>query len=144
MKKSILKVEFDYDFDLLAIVSPVKDYRLCWYINNEIKTKFKRKNDLEINSAKLKQVSFFSLFHHFDGLSKRDYYLVSNKSSGSFLVKELKEVDFFIAIYGYISEEEKEDLTEKLRSLNIIQAIFEVDPNQLASKKNLIFDDSII
>ncbi len=143
MKKNVLQLDFEYEFTLFSIVSPLKDYRICWHLNKIIHGNFLRKNDLEINIKKLKKINRFSLFNHTDAISKVSYNLVSNKNLGTYLVKELKQIDFFLIINGYISDIEKKDLLTSLKGIDALQTVFETDPAQLPSRHNLILDEFI-
>lgn len=46
MKKSKLKVDYTYDFGLLGISSIIKPHKLAWHLNQELKIKLIRKDDL--------------------------------------------------------------------------------------------------
>ena len=144
MNKITLQPDYKYDFDLIAIVSAFKDYRLCWNFNRTFNFDFSRLDDIEINLKKKKKIVYFSIYQYKETQNNRIFYLIANKFSGEYLIPELKEVDFFIMLKGNISKEEKINIMKILKSLSMIQTVFEVNPNNLRAKQNLIFDDTNI
>ena len=124
---------------MVAIVSGAKDYQLCWHLNDVFGSDFARTEDLEINFKEKKKQIYFSIFEYHDELNNVRYNLISNKFSGEYLIPELKKVDYFMTLKENFEIVEKEPLLEKVRSVKVIQAVFEVNPQELKSKQNLIF-----
>ena len=140
MPKTVLRVDYDYDFYLLALVSPIKDYRLCWVLNRSCDLDLKKQGDLEISSQKNKKLVYFSVFEYEDEINQAYYNVISNKLMGEWLIPELKEADFFIMVRGNTSVKERERLLEKIRIDPEIQMAFEVDPTKLKSRQNLLLE----
>lgn len=139
MAKSILKIEYDYDFLLFAIVSSAKDYRLCWHLNQLFEFNFTKQKDLEINLPKKKRLAYFSNYLFLDEANLCEYYLIGNKFSGGNFIPELKEADFLFLLKGEHGSLNKSDFLEKIKSLPVVQTVFEVNVKKLKSKQNLIF-----
>jgi hypothetical protein len=59
MKKSKLNVDYSYDFGLLGIASIIKPYKLAWHLNDELKIKLIKKEDLVVVN-KLKEQCYYS------------------------------------------------------------------------------------
>lgn len=68
-----------------------------------------------------------------------DLYLLSNKSTVSYILPENKESDYLIISTESMSEDELKDLTKKLNKIEIIQTAYIIDPYSLKSKENLMF-----
>lgn len=141
-KKSLyLDLDFDYDFELISIVSSYRDYRICWHLNQQLGLDLAFKEELKLEKAQKRKASaYFNLYAYTDELNKTQYYLVSNKSAGEFLVPELKEVDFFLQFSGGNSPLEKDKIVQTLKGLSVIEAVFATDPASLKSKQNLVFE----
>ena len=140
MPRTILRIEYDYDFYLLALVSPIKDYRLCWMLNRSCDLDLKELGDLEINSHKNKKLVYFSVFEYKDDINQAHYNVISNKLMGEWLIPELKEADYFMMLRGNTSVKERESLLEKVKMDPEIQMAFEVDPTKLKSRQNLLLE----
>lgn len=137
MSKLVLTIEEDYDFSLIGISCHTKDYRLCWELNKTLQTDLVRTADYEI-SKKNENISF-SFYEFIDEANYLEYFLISNRAKNGFLIPEQKTVDFFFMIRGNISESLTKEVIGKINSLSLVLTSFNIDPNQLKSKQNLLF-----
>jgi len=140
LSKQTLKIEYDYDFSLLGIVSPEKIYRLCWILNQELPFNLSRISDLEIFSRDSTGTQYFSRYannntHNNEGC----IYLLANKNSGRYIIPDRKEADYFLILNGDDIQENIDSVLNKLKLINTIQAVYKIDPNTLNAKENLIF-----
>lgn len=138
MIKKFLKLDFDFDFVLIAITSPLKDYRLCYKVNIAAQTDFRKIEDLTLN-FKENGFKYHSCYLHKIPDSDCQFYFIANKGSNGFLISEMKEVDYFIIIKEFIDEEDLSHFLDRLKSINDIQAAIEINPKRLKSKENLLF-----
>ena len=69
----------------------------------------------------------------------REFFIIANRASDRFLIPEKKQADYFMVIKGSNSGQEKEEIIKNLKAIDMILAVFEIDPNQLKSKQNLLF-----
>ncbi|QEK52748.1 IPExxxVDY family protein [Pedobacter aquae] len=138
MNKKFLKLELDFDFILISITSPLKDYRLCYHINKNLQFEFEKIEDLEITYAGADTKYYSRYLYHVDEFAPA-YYLIANKGLGGYLVPELKETDYFVLIKEFIDEEDLSFFLEGLKKIEDIQVAVEVNPRKLKSKENLIF-----
>lgn len=134
-----LDIEYNYEFVLLGISCQEKDYRLCWAINNKLGFDLKKSNDLEIKEKGKKELSGYSMYIFEEKEKHHEFYIVANKSNDRILVPEKKQADFFMLIRGNNTDPEKPDIIKKLREINIIIAVFDINAGELKSKQNLLF-----
>lgn len=139
MNKFKLEIEYNYDFALIGIASHEKDYRICWAINNKLGFDLKKTDDLEIKDKKQTDATFFSLYLYENEEQYSEYYIISNRSSNGMLIPEQKQVDYFLMIRGSVTEEQVSKIVKLLRELSMVLTAYEIDPNQLRSKQNLLF-----
>jgi hypothetical protein len=138
LTKKILRIDYNYDISIIGISSAARDYRLCWFINNQLPLKFIRIDDLLIYSD-FGEESHHSCFRFSLENSETDLYLLSNKSGNSYLVPEMKESDYFIISTENLLEEDVKDLISLLNKIAVIQTAYSIDPYSLKSKENLFF-----
>lgn len=138
LNRLILKYELDLDFVLIAITSSLKDYMLCYKINKQLNINFSRVEELQL-SLKNESPSFFSRYFHQISDSDTEFYLLANKGTGSYLITEMKQVDYFILIRNFIDEEDLDSFIDGLNKLPEVVVAAEVNPEKLKSKENLIF-----
>ncbi|MCO6500373.1 MAG: IPExxxVDY family protein [Vicingus serpentipes] len=137
MSKTLLTLDDDYDFGLIGISCHAKDYRICWEINKTLKTDLVRGNDYEIKRKN--EISTHSFYDFYDETNQTELYLIANKGEKGFLIPEQKTTDFFLLLKGNITNHLIDDLLTKLNGLNLVIAAFNINPENLKSKQNLLF-----
>ncbi len=136
MPKFTLEIEEDFDFCLLSIFSHVKDYRLCWEINQTLGYDLQKDPNLSLIFKGNEQEH--SLFSYSDEENQIDFYLIGNRSDSGWLIPEEK-CDYFLLIKGHIKEEQFSALSKELNQLKHVLASAELNVESLKSKENLIF-----
>jgi hypothetical protein len=140
MKKSKLIVEHAYDFDLLGLVSPVRDYKAAWLINRELEIDLVKVEDLELdfyNGPTLKISQYFlSLPHGFVQLLKNKALNSTNQIS--YLVPELRSMDYFLLVQDETFQISINTFAEKLSQNPLVQNVMKLDISKLKSKENLL------
>lgn len=126
----------EYDFVLLAVISSLKDYRLCFELNKKLKLKFIRQPDLELKDAKHNR-SEFTFFRCRNSKSREELILILNKGTNGILIPEMKNVDYFMLIKNHpLSVVEK--LVTGLNEVENIGGVYELDPTSLKSSENFL------
>lgn len=137
MAKYQLEVEYDYDFQLVAICCHSKDYRISWYLNNALGIALEKdiKNiEIELNDSP----SIHTIYRFCNKNTQALYKLISNRGTSGLLVQEHKNVDYFLMIENNFTEA-LENIVHKIKSLPIVLTAYEVELKKLKSKQNLIF-----
>lgn len=138
MKKNFLQLQHNFDFKLLAITTALKDYKACFVINKYTKFDFRKDEDLVIffkNTPK----RVFSRYTYYPQNIECEFVFLANKGNESFLIPEMKEVDYFILIKEFIDDEDFDLFFSQLRQIPNIQAVVELNPDKMKSRENLIF-----
>jgi hypothetical protein len=140
-KKKIHKLKFDLedDFQLIGIASHENDYRLCWALNKKMGFEFVKSNDLIIAHPKHKIEIHYSKYFYEDEMDYLNYYLLSNKSDKGFLLPDHKNIDFLLKITGNPDAEILNQLTLKLKKIDIVITAFILDNVPEKIRKVLIF-----
>lgn len=140
MKKSKLQIEPDFGFKLLGIVSPIREYRMAWLINQELELNLVKADDLELeflNAEKLEIAQYFlSLPHGFIQLLKNK--AINSTQSLAYLIPELKNLDYFLLIQDETEELDLINFVKKLSRNPLVQSIVRIDISKLKSKENLL------
>lgn len=134
MSKTKLNVEYDFDFCLIGIACPEKDFRLCWMLNNQLGLKLAKMEDHTSG------VGRHSLFSFSDEHLMREYHLIVNKAdTGRLLLEEHQHTGYFLLMKGEIDDGEKKYFAEQIKKIVTVSAAYMVDVEALKSKQNLIF-----
>ncbi len=137
MSKLTFSLENEYDFELIGISCHSKDYRICWSLNNALKTNFKRIEDYEIQ--KKNEIINFPFFEYIDEDNNIEYFVIANKSSEGYLVSEKQSIDYFLVLKGSVSDKLVENLAKKVKEIDVVILAHRIDVNELKSKQNLLF-----
>ncbi|WDO13646.1 IPExxxVDY family protein [Flavobacterium sp. WW92] len=153
--------EFDeVDYELIAIHTSLEDFRLAFFINQQLPIILSRSSD-EIGVKTKEGEAMFTKFGYDDVAKDIQWSLVQNKNeiithkksskqdlfldenveitTKVYLLPELKKVDYFLKIENNCSTFEIEDILQKLNKIEWITTVYEVFPDKIKSKNNLIF-----
>ena len=149
-----LDYENEHEYTLIGIHATLEDYRLAFYLNSLLDIRLKRQpEDLDINS----EMSMFSLFtydckhtfsswsliankHIFDANSNvKSSYLFQEDYQTIVLIKERKQVDFFLKIESDFDTEELNEIMKKVNTITHVITSYIINPKTLKSKDFLIF-----
>ncbi|KPQ17883.1 MAG: hypothetical protein HLUCCX10_06060 [Algoriphagus marincola HL-49] len=140
MKKVRLEIEHTYDFELLGIVSPVKDYKMAWLINRALHLDLTREDDIELEflSAPNLKISqyFLSLPHGFIQLLKNK--AITSERNVSYLIPELRTMDYFLLVQDETELLDAQIFVSNLRQIPYVQNVMKLDISKLKSKENLL------
>jgi hypothetical protein len=129
----------DEEFSLLGIVARVPNFRLLFEVNSLLGTNFKRLDDLEIQPLKQSEFSVFSKYTGEEDDNGRIPFIIANKGSAGLLVPEQKQMDYFLLLKGTYYPEEIRAWIERLRTVRLVQGVYEIPVRKLKSRQNLIF-----
>ena len=162
MPKYVLDSGFDYDFSLLAISSQENDYQLCIHINRLLGIELSRFTPIELKSKTMKTPLSFSCFMFEDDEDEENrYILLANRSTNNvsvagkttglslfdddsaqdmkgFLIPELLQADYLLLLQTDNHERTASDILNKLKKLNFVESVQNINPEALPSKTNLI------
>ena len=140
MKKAKLQIEPTFDFELLGIVSPIREYRMAWLVNQELELNLVKADDLELeflNTEKLEIAQYFlSLPHGFIQLLKNK--ALNSSQQLAYLIPELKNLDYFLLVQDETEQLDLSNFMEKLSRNSLVQSIVRIDISKLKSKENLL------
>lgn len=140
MKKAKLLIEHTYDFELLGLVSPVKDYKMAWLINRELDLNLIQSEDLLLEfmtlpSLKIAQY-FLYLPHGFVQLLRNK--ALNSTNQVSYLIPELKSMDYFLLVQDETFQISINTFANQLAKNRYIQNVMKLDVSKLKSKENLL------
>ncbi|MBN1251889.1 MAG: IPExxxVDY family protein [Bacteroidales bacterium] len=138
MKKKIIKLSINRQFQLIGINSNLSSYKLSWLINSNISFKFTQSDDIIFENRKNNKKLYFSCYV-FEDDDEVIYNLISNKTEDGVLLKSLKNIDFFLKIEPYISEYQINKLLNDLKKIENIITVLEINTDNLKLKDLEVF-----
>ncbi|MCS6824257.1 MAG: IPExxxVDY family protein [Cytophagaceae bacterium] len=143
MKTTKLVVEYDYDFEIVSIISSLKPYYLALQINKQLGTKLHYEDDITLNFVRNGKLTLLNFIHKTE---YQCYRLIKNKAveyeniDKPYLIPELKEYDFILHIHTEGSKPDCESIVQALKQIQGIELVRYIqNKEQLKSKDNLIF-----
>jgi hypothetical protein len=139
MKKSKLLIDYEYNFDLIGIITTARGYRLAWELNQRLAINLIKQPDLIVGFKNNGEKTFS--FYAFETPLNR-LKLFKNKSSEEesgkyFLIPEFPHFDFIIL--AAMEEYKPEQLIALLKSISSVQLATSIPLAGLKSKSNFIF-----
>ncbi len=148
------------DYHLIALHTPLEDYRLAYFLNKELGIGlYKSKFDIPLQIKKVK--TSFVRFTFEDEKKVIIWDLVQNKnqvenieninttdlfsnsknsfSSSAYLLPEYKKVDFFVKIENTANEIDLDNVISKISKIEAIKLAYSIAKDKIKSKNNLIF-----
>lgn len=125
---------------ILGIIAPIKNYQLCWQMNNLLGFQFRLNADLEVHLRKKNRNYYFSIFESLEPNSCLIHYIYHNQFDGEYLLPEFKHMDFIWLMKGDIVDDEKcNRIKQAVKTINGIQLVTELTNEQVKNKGNMIF-----
>jgi hypothetical protein len=140
MKKSKLIIEYNFDFELLGILSSARGYKLAWEINQVLKIQLVKQPDLVVG-FKNNEEKNFSFYAYETQLNRLKLFKnrPSDQESGKyFLIPEFPHYDFII-LAAMEEQYAHQHLIQLIRSIAAIQLVASIPLEGLKSKSNFIF-----
>lgn len=141
--KKITKVQLAVnDIDepwALGIVSSDPDYKISLKINRQLNIALKNTTASTLEGDNGEMI-LFSRFSDLTMLPETSIVLVSNRSGKSFLLKKLRNIDYLFLIYDNEKRYTDGWVTDKLKEIDSVTAIFRIDLKTLNDKnKGILF-----
>ncbi|ALD21585.1 IPExxxVDY family protein [Hymenobacter sp. DG25A] len=137
-----LDVEYDCDFDLFGIVSSSREHTLAWTLNNALRLRLVKQQDLIYDLLSRGRLVISNYLHATETLSLR---LLRNRSldpsilKRPYLAPDIKEYDYLLQISNGSDEFSGDEFLARLSELSVVQHACQFDPNSLKFKENLLF-----
>ena len=124
------------NYYIIAIASVLKDYRMSFFINQELHLALEKDEDLISDDKKKESAKKLGKFYFFDPKSEFEYYLIQNKLPGLVFIKTLKNFDFLF-IVKTIDEDTVDTGTfaEKIKHIEDVQLVLEINKLKPAEQK---------
>ena len=158
--KLILEDDFHDEFSLIAIHCSEEPYLMAYMLNKQASLHlFRKKLDVDFSNQGL-DISF-PIFEYEDELNYFLYHLVANKNKSlsakvhsswglfsedssektitTFLLKEFKNVDYFLKIHSDYEKVSTRNLISAINEIEQVISAYTIDSERIKSKNNLIF-----
>lgn len=129
-KRLKLKIDYFEGYNLLSIVSQLKDYRLTFFINEAVEIDLKKYDDLKVAGND----GSYSWFYFSRGDNYPSFYLVSNNHPKGKLFPSQKGIDYYLFVKEFYDDDEISRIASELRKIVGVLGVFET---RMSSIKNM-------
>jgi hypothetical protein len=140
MKKSKLLVDYEIDFTLWALLTPMREYKLAWYMNQLLHIRLVKEKDIEFAFTNQPDLSISNYIFATEHSVLR---LLRNRSVSeqekAFLLPELKQFDYLLVLQGEGDFFDPARLVSVLQQIPTVEYVKPIEVESLKSKDNLIF-----
>lgn len=135
-----LAEDFFRDTRLIGIVAPIKDYQLCWQLNQLLAIDFRNNNDIEIQLKRKKRDYYFAVFQYCEAGNSLVHYLYNNQFDGEYLLPEFRHLDFLYLLKGdVVADDYLQQLMDTIKKINGVQLVMELVHDKIRNKGHMIF-----
>ncbi len=140
MKKRKLVIDYDFDFELLGLLSSARGYKLAWEINQALGIQLVKQPDLVVGfkNTEEKGFSFYAYETQLNRLKLFKNKPSEQESGKYFLIPEFPHYDFII-LAAMEEPNWHQHLMRKIKSIKDVQLVASIPLEGLKSKSNFIF-----
>ncbi|MEQ8239722.1 MAG: IPExxxVDY family protein [Cyclobacteriaceae bacterium] len=140
-KHTKLKSDYHFDFDLLGLVAPMREYKVGWLLNTMDEFDLSKEDDIKIELANDFILRISNLREETDF---RKVYLLKNRldtgfSFNQYLLPELKEFDFLLKVKHEVRDNWVDDLLLKMKDIELLRFVTKIELEKIKNKENLLF-----
>mgnify|MGYP005853114917 FL=1 len=140
MKKTKLVIEYDFNFELAGMISPLKGYKLAWEINQKLGVKLVRQPDLPVG-FKNQEERYFSFYAYETRLNRLKLFKnkpIDYETGKYFLLPEFPRFDFIL-----LTASEDVNFTsmvlQAIKEIPSIELVALIATDSLKSRSNFVF-----
>ena len=143
MRNEGFTIELDFDFELFAIITSAKEYKLAWWLNKALCLDLQKDDDISIDFLKGKSLL---VSNYSSKTIHSSVHLIRNKCTEytnfakPYLIPELQRYDYLLMVKDPADVYDRTKWEDSIHSISLIELIQQIDINSLQSKENLIFE----
>ncbi len=136
-----LYVDYQHDYDLYGLQTPVPEYKLAWQLNRALHWQLKKAVDLalgEVGDTAYGVSNFvFTTTHRTFRLLKNQTFATSGSSG--FLLPGFPQWDFFLQVHDPSASWQPDIMVAAVEALAEVEQIVQINLATVEHKENLLF-----
>ena len=134
--------DVDTDYRLIGIASALKEYKVCYHLNQLLGCDFRKLQALVFEPKDRSRKTEFSVFKAEDG-EKNTFIVFSNKNMGEYLLPEISNFDYVVQIRGKFTDEYVLTLMDGIKKFPEVVMCSEVPLKKIKSKERLSYEEEV-
>lgn len=136
-----IKNELPADYQLIGIASSLREYKLCYHLNQLLGCDFRKLKDLIFGSAERTRTVQFSVFKAGEEEDLNKFIIFTNKSLGEVLLPEVSNFDYIVQVHGPYEAEDVDHLINGIKKLPEVMMTAEIPLKKIKSKERLVYEE---
>ncbi len=132
--------DLDTDYKLVGIASALKEYKVCYHLNQLLGCDFRKLTALVFEPKDRTRKSEFSVFKAEDSESNT-FVVFTNKNMGEYLLPEISNFDYIVQVRGKFTDENMSALMDGIRQFPEVVMCSEVPLKKIKSKERLTYEE---
>ncbi|MFZ6012511.1 MAG: IPExxxVDY family protein [Bacteroidota bacterium] len=140
MKKTKLVIDYEFDFELLGVITAARGYKLAWEINRLLGIQLVKQPDLVVgfkNNAE-KSFSFYAYQTALNRLKVFKNKPADTEAGKYYLIPEFPHFDFII-LAAMEEPHTHQRLIDSIKTISSVELVASIPLEGLKSKSNFIF-----
>jgi hypothetical protein len=129
------------DYRLIGVATSLKEYRLCFHLNQILGCDFMKLEPLVFQPKDRTRHSSFSVFKSIETEDKHTFAVFTNKYQGEFLLTELSNFDYLIQVPANIPDQEMDDIIQAIKGFPEVMMSAEIPVKKLKHKDRLVCEE---
>ena len=130
----------DTDYRLVGIASALKEYKVCYHLNQLLGLDFRKLEPLVFEPKDRTRKTEFSVFKAED-VSKNTFLVFTNKNMGEYLLPEISNFDYLVQLRGKFTEDDIKAFMDGIRQFPEVVMCLEVPLKKIKSKERLAYEE---
>ena len=131
--------DLDVNYRLIGVAASLKEYKLCYHLNQFLNADFKKLNDLTFPSSDRTRTIQFAVFKSGDEEDRNQFFVFVNKNLGEALLFEAGNFDYLMQIKGECGDEEMTGIVSGIKMFPDVIACTEISLRKIKNKERLIY-----
>lgn len=142
MKKTRLATTYEFDFELIGIVSMVKEYKLAWSLNQLKLFHLVKADDIKIEFTGHQQILISNLVYEDEYAVVhllKNRLLSTQNGSNQYLIPDLSRFDYLLKVKNAVEDHWAERIYEQIREAKIADYVMKIELDRIKQRENLLF-----
>jgi hypothetical protein len=141
MAEKKIKNELSTDYKLVGIASSLKEYKLCYHLNNLLSCEFKKLKDLVFEPTDRTRKIQFSVFKAGEEDDVNHFFVFTNKNLQDVLLPEINNFDYVLQVHGRYEDENMKELVDGIKQFPEVVMTTEIPLKKIKSKERLVYEE---
>jgi hypothetical protein len=136
-----IKNELSTDYKLIGVASSLKEYKLCYHLNELLACDFRKLKDIIFESGDRSSTIQFSVFKAGTEDDPNRFIVFTNKNPGEVLLPEVANFDYIMQIEGKYEAGQMKNLIDGVKQFPGVLMCAEIPLKKIKTKERLIYEE---